>query len=269
MDTTLLFPTLRTLTIFTGTVYTCISVAILVITGRGGGVERRRGQQCVCSSQAVVPPRPTAEALNFFLMRSEFVSAPSLSRREVAELAGTTLSAVNKAIEQKVVRARRRGGRALLSPEDVAALALLSDVRVTLPVTVKRRVAEWGRSCPRKGATLRLDGALVVRADGEVAAAANAARRYVSLRDRLVESDREVRGGEPVIRGTRVSVRALARQLELGETREVLREDYPFLPEEAFELAPLWARSHPPQGRPSRPWAQSGRAIGKSAVRAA
>jgi uncharacterized protein (DUF433 family) len=202
-------------------------------------------------------------------MRSEFVGAPSLSRREVAQLAATTLSAVNKAIEQKVVRARRRGGRALLSPEDVAVLRLLSEVRVTLPITVKRRVAEWARSCPREGATLALDGALVVRADAEVAEAANAARRYVSLRERLVESDPEVRGGEPVIRGTRVPVRALARQIELGETREVMRENYPFLPEEAFELAPLWARSHPRQGRPPRPWAQSGQAIGASAVRAA
>jgi uncharacterized protein (DUF433 family) len=138
-----------------------------------------------------------------------------------------------------------------------------------LPITVKRRVAEWARSCPREGATLALDGALVVRADAEVAEAAKAARRYVSLRERLVESNPEVRGGEPVIRGTRVSVRALARQIELGETREVMREDYPFLPEEAFELAPLWARSHPRQGRPPRPWAQPGQAIGGSAVRAA
>src|SRR5581483_6477261 len=108
----------------------------------------------------------------------------------------------------------------------------------------------WARSRPSPGDTLELDGALVVRASSEVAEAAEAARRYVSMRERLVESDPKVRGGEPVIAGTRVPVRALARQIELGETREVLREDYPFLPEEAFDLAPLWARSHPRQGRP-------------------
>jgi uncharacterized protein (DUF433 family) len=202
-------------------------------------------------------------------MRSEFSSAPALSRREAAELAGTTLSAVNKAIEQKVVRTRRRGGRALLSPDDVAALRLLSEMRVVLPVAVKRRVAEWARGGLAAGATLELDNALVVRFGSEVAQAAERARRYVSMRERLVWSDPEVRGGEPVIRGTRVPVRGLARQIELGETRETLREDYPFLPEEAFELAPAWARSHPRQGRPPRPWADAGSAAQASGVQAA
>jgi uncharacterized protein (DUF433 family) len=168
-----------------------------------------------------------------------------------------------------VVRARRRRGRALLAPEDVAALRLLGEVRVALPVTVKRRVAEWARSCPGQGATLELGGALVVRTGSEIADAVEQARRYVSMRDRLVASDPEVRGGEPVITGTRVPVRGLARQIELGETRDVLREDYPFLPEEAFELAPLWARSHPRQGRPPRPWADAGRVARDAGVRAA
>lgn len=54
--------------------------------------------------------------------------------------------------------------------------------------------------------------------------------------------------------GTRMPVRSLARLIEVGETPEVLREDYPFLPEESFELAPLWATANPRQGRPSRPW---------------
>lgn len=202
-------------------------------------------------------------------MRSEFSSASALSRREAAELAGTTLSAVNKAIEQKVVRPRRRGGRGLLSPEDVAALRLLSEMRVVLPVAVKRRVAEWARGGPAAGATLELDGVLLVRAGSEMAEAAERARHYVSVRQRLVESTSEVRGGEPVFRGTRVPVRGLARQIELGETREVLREDYPFLPEEAFEFAPLWARAHPRQGRPPSPWADVGRAGDASGVRAA
>lgn len=202
-------------------------------------------------------------------MRSEFSPASSLSRREVAELAGTTLSAVNKAIEQKVVRPRRRGGRALLSPEDVAALRLLGETRVALPVTVRRRAAEWARTCPGEGATLELDGALVLRLGSDVADATESARKYMAMRERLVESDPEVRGGEPVIAGTRVPVRGLARQIELGETREVLREDYPFLPEEAFDLAPLWARSHPRQGRPPRPWADTDRAAGEFGIRAA
>ncbi len=193
--------------------------------------------------------------LKFSLMRNEFSGIASLlTRREVAELSGTTLGAVNKAIEQKVLRPRRRKGRTLLTPEDAGALTLLSQTRVSLPVAVRRRLALWARSGPAANAELALDGALLVRMGPEIEQAVQRARRYVELRERLVEVNPEVRGGTPVITETRMPVRSLARLIELGETREVLREDYPFLPEESFELAPLWAKANPRQGRPSRPW---------------
>ncbi len=194
--------------------------------------------------------------LKSFPMRNEFSGPVALiTRREAAELSGTTLGAVNKAIEQKVLRPRRRKGRTLLAPEDVGALTLLAQTRVVLPVAVKRRVAAWARSSPGANAELRLDGALVVRMGPEIAEAVRRAERYVELRERLVEVNPEVCGGEPVITETRMPVRSLARLIELGETRKVLREDYAHLPEESFELAPLWAKANPRQGRPSRPWA--------------
>jgi uncharacterized protein (DUF433 family) len=60
-------------------------------------------------------------------------------------------------------------------------------------------------------------------------------------------------GGEPVIRGTRVPVRTTTL-IEEGEPHEVLREDYPpHVPEEAYEVAVLWARENPRRGRPARP----------------
>lgn len=198
-------------------------------------------------------------ALNSVLMRSEFTgNGALLTRREAAELSGASLGAVNKAIEQRVLRGRRHRGRTLLTSEDVGALALLSQTRVSLPVALKRRIATWARGTPQEEPELRLDGALTVRRGPEVEKAAARARRYLELRERLVEADPRVCGGEPVIKGTRVPVRSLARQIELGEAPEVLREDYPFLPEEAYELAPLWAKVNPRQGRPSRPWADRG-----------
>jgi len=57
-----------------------------------------------------------------------------------------------------------------------------------------------------------------------------------------------------VITGTRVPVRTIASLIEMGETREVLREDYPHVPEEAYPVAVLWARANPRRGRPVRPW---------------
>jgi uncharacterized protein (DUF433 family) len=182
-----------------------------------------------------------------------------ITRREAAELSGATLGAVNKAIEQRVLRARRRRGRVLLVPEDAGVLTLLSQTRVSLPVAAKRRVADWVRSRPSAHAELQLDSALLVRMLPETEKTIEHTQRYVELRDRLVEIDPQVRGGEPVIKGTRVPIRGLARQIELGETLDVLREDYPFLPDEAFELAPVWARANPRQGRPARPWTSGGR----------
>lgn len=49
-------------------------------------------------------------------------------------------------------------------------------------------------------------------------------------------------GGEPVIRGTRVPARTVAGLMEQGESREVMREDYPQIPEEAYAVALRWAR---------------------------
>jgi uncharacterized protein (DUF433 family) len=183
------------------------------------------------------------------------MSTALITRREAAQLSGTALNAVNKAIEQKVISARRRNHRTLLAAEDVGALTLLSQTRVSLPVAMKRRVVVWARGDPGANAELVLDGALVVRMSPEVAETVRRAERYVELRDRLVEVNPEVRGGEPVITGTRVPVRSLARRIELGETRKVLREDYAHLPKDSFELAPLWAKANPRQGRPPRPWA--------------
>lgn len=76
------------------------------------------------------------------------------------------------------------------------------------------------------------------------------AEEYARLRDRYIQRDPRIMGGEPVIRGTRVPVRTIAALIEDGESRDVLREDYPHIPEEAYEVAVLWARDNQ---RPDRP----------------
>ncbi len=71
------------------------------------------------------------------------------------------------------------------------------------------------------------------------------AKEYARLRDQYVQRDPKIMGGEPVIRGTRVPVRTIAALIEDGESHDVLREDYPHVPEEAYEVAVLWARENP------------------------
>lgn len=71
------------------------------------------------------------------------------------------------------------------------------------------------------------------------------AEEYARLRERYIQRDPKIMGGAPVIRGTRVPVRTIASLIEDGESRDVLREDYPHVPEEAYEVAVLWARANP------------------------
>jgi uncharacterized protein (DUF433 family) len=81
-----------------------------------------------------------------------------------------------------------------------------------------------------------------------------------SLRDlrrarRLVVSDPEILGGDPVFRGTRVPVHLVAELVAQGSKPAELIEGYPRLTAEMIRLAPVYAAAYPLRGRPRRqPW---------------
>lgn len=75
------------------------------------------------------------------------------------------------------------------------------------------------------------------------------ADEYARLCERYVERNPAVMGGEPVIRGTRVPVRTVAGLIEQGESCEIMREDYPQVPEEAYAVVVRWARANPRRRR--------------------
>jgi uncharacterized protein (DUF433 family) len=87
--------------------------------------------------------------------------------------------------------------------------------------------------------------------------------RWRALRNaiQIVSSDPTVRGGEPVIRGTRVPVYLIADLVRQGaEVREIL-EDYPSLDAQMIEAALAYAQTSPKRGRPSKaPWTNLKRA---------
>jgi uncharacterized protein (DUF433 family) len=69
--------------------------------------------------------------------------------------------------------------------------------------------------------------------------------------------DEEIKGGTPVIRGTRMTVYAVLGRVDHGETIDDILADNPDLTREALEAAINYARSHPLVGRPGgRPWAK-------------
>jgi uncharacterized protein (DUF433 family) len=179
-----------------------------------------------------------------------------LTRREAAEIGGLPLNAIDKAIEHGVIKPRRRGGKSLLPAHEVALLVLLRQMDVALPAKAKARLRNWlAHLQPQAvGSELELSEALRVAMTEDAAQTIERAESYAHRRERYIERNPAVMGGEPVIRGTRVPVRTLARLIETGEAHEVLREDYPHVPEEAYAVAVQWARANPRRGRPRRPW---------------
>jgi uncharacterized protein (DUF433 family) len=177
---------------------------------------------------------------------------PLLTRSEIAEISGVSVNAVNKAIEQRVAKARRQRGRTLLAADEAAALALLSELPVNLSIKLKRDVRNWiVKRNPARAEEFELSRALRVAMTENAADVAKRAFDYVRMREIYVEVDPGKMGGTPVIRGTRVPVRTLAQLVEGGESREALKEDYPHIPEEAYDVAALWARGNPRRGRPT------------------
>jgi uncharacterized protein (DUF433 family) len=67
---------------------------------------------------------------------------------------------------------------------------------------------------------------------------------------RIEEKD-GVLGGEPVFRGTRLSVRHVGKMYYDGEAIENIIEDYPYLHENDVKFAELFFRAHPALGRPA------------------
>ncbi len=103
----------------------------------------------------------------------------------------------------------------------VAPLAVMHRAGVPLPVSMKRRsrnglaTGERQRAKPGEPA---LSDALVARFTGDFAALSERAIGYARARDACIETDPEVKGGEPVIRGTRLTARAVQARLANGDT---------------------------------------------------
>jgi uncharacterized protein (DUF433 family) len=189
-----------------------------------------------------------------------------LTRNEAAQLSGASATTVNKAIEQRVVATKSVRRVSLIDARDVGALTLFADLQFGLPVKEKRRLCRWLRTA-ETGAETSLGVALIVRKTQVLDEATQAALRYAELKDRFLEINPERQGGEPVIRGTRIPIRSLAKQIEAGENLDVLRREYDYLDEDAFAFAVQWAKANPRRGRPSarRPSSPSQEPAGRRA----
>jgi uncharacterized protein (DUF433 family) len=185
--------------------------------------------------------------------------AALFSRREAALLSGVPLKTVDKAIEDSVVKARRVGkAGTLLDADDVMTLAVIGRAGFPLRSTAKRKIRRWLHEtqpyASAKRPELQLSDVVVIRLDPAFRDAFEQLSSYREGRELFIESNSEVRQGEPVIAGTRIPVRAVAERVKGGEAIDDLVEDYPKVPRAAFDAALIYAQTHPRRGRPARPW---------------
>ena len=180
--------------------------------------------------------------------------------QEVADLAGAPRWTVEKAIEQNVLAPDhgKRGGRRrrrLLPLYAVAYVKIINRVKLRLDLQMKRRLARVLEALGARdfrATRIELTTAVELDVGRLVGDAVDRAERYGAERDaRIVECGGQTKG-EPFIRGSGVSVYALAERLAGGQSVTDIQIDHPELSCAAIEAADIYARAHPPLGAPPR-----------------
>ncbi|MEW5930308.1 MAG: DUF433 domain-containing protein [Gemmatimonadota bacterium] len=186
-------------------------------------------------------------------------SSPGFSPREAAFATGLSEKTINQAIDRAEVGApghAQSGGERVLGFPDLLYLRLRGDVGRLLSAEGKRRLRQQLAHAvrERRSPAAVSIGVMEVQVESEARALEEKLTRIEEART-LVVSDPEVRAGEPVVRGTRIPVHALADLASQGADHEELLEDYPALTRESLDAVLLYARMYPRRGRPRRaPW---------------
>lgn len=188
----------------------------------------------------------------------------ALTPREVAELSGAPKRVVEKAIEERLLAARKRvahpGGRArrMLPPYAVAYAALIDRLDLTLSVVQKRRLVKALAAVPpgkMRAARLELAPAVELDVGRLLGDVMERAELYRAERDANIVQDDAILGGTPVIRGTRMTVYSVLGRIEHGDSIDDILEENPDISRDALTAAVTYARAHPLVGRPGgRPW---------------
>ncbi len=186
------------------------------------------------------------------MARPEPVGTPA-----AVHITGVPEPAIRRAIEREEIHplARRRGGtsvRLFRWPELVflrlwhakASAVLAKPARASLYRALRARNTTWSHE------PIALTEHLQVAIAPAAEAVESALRRIEAAKEWVVRVP-EIRGGEPVVRGTRVPVYELAALHGQGASVEELTPHFPNAPQEAIEAAITWAQLNPRRGRPA------------------
>ena len=174
---------------------------------------------------------------------------------EAATISGIAVKAVHNAIDKDIVHSIETVGQGRLlkrrlTREAILELKLWYGVGASLSASRRQRLFDEIKAKPL-AKTVKADDLLIVDVEE---ARRQIARNFGLLQEAeaAVEVRKEVLGGMPVFRGTRIPVRLIAEMLEQGATSQELLEGYPKLGARDLELAKVWAKAHPAVGRPKK-----------------
>lgn len=166
---------------------------------------------------------------------------------EAAFVSGVSKQTVNQAIDRGEIRTRRLGRARGLGAAELVYLriqkSLSSQARKAVYRTLSRLKLEDLPSVIEVENAVKLD----IR---EPLAEVRARLQEIARIQRQVEAKSEIRGGDPVFRGTRVPVYMIADFLARGVPCTEILEDYPSLSEKSLRAAERYATLYPRRGRP-------------------
>jgi uncharacterized protein (DUF433 family) len=200
--------------------------------------------------------KPGVKSMAHTLPRIE--TMPDVRVPELAAATGLNIKDIYRVLKKRRADAEktalkgRRGndGLKLRATEAVAVAASLSaapklaiDRAMMSSLFVDYLLSSQAERLVRVDTDLYVDAAEVTTKVAELINAFND-------KNALVEIDPAVCGGDPVYRGTSISIHNIAKRLTLGDTVEDIQEDLPSLSHEAILAAPQLAAAHPLRGRP-------------------
>jgi len=170
----------------------------------------------------------------------------TLTPSEAGYVLDRSATAINKAVDAGVIRAKqRRRGKVVrfLGPAELRFLRLADELSKDLTPTGRRRLYHAVRRLPKDAHQLQLGGLVVdfARIDEDLA---SRLKRLARIRERVDQQK-----GEAVIRGTEIPAHLIAG-LARGQTVTEILEDYPSLTRAQVEAAVEYAKAYPKRGRP-------------------